>query len=120
MGLQEADQCYPDLETLDTEQYHRDPEETSFSRNWPLDLSNRGFRLPTKSEWEVIARSRSRTAYGFGTEVALRERFGWLNGNSGVKVLSGREKRPSVRDSVRPANRRHDRNRTGSFPANRR
>jgi formylglycine-generating enzyme required for sulfatase activity len=97
MRLPEADQCYPDPDTLDKEQYPRDPQETSFPRNWPLDLSKRGFRLPTESEWEVIARSGSRTAYGFGSEVALLDRFGWFTENSGKKVHSGREKRPSVR-----------------------
>jgi hypothetical protein len=97
MGLPEADQCYPDPDSLDKEQYPRDPKETSFPRNWPLDLSKRGFRLPTESEWEVVARSGSRTAYGFGSEVGLLERFGWFMENSGKKVHSGREKRPSVR-----------------------
>jgi formylglycine-generating enzyme required for sulfatase activity len=97
MGLPEADQCYADPETLDKGQYPRDPQETSFPRNWPLDLSKRGFRLPTESEWEVMARSGSRTAYGFGSEVALLDRFGWFTENSGKKVHAGREKRPSVR-----------------------
>jgi eukaryotic-like serine/threonine-protein kinase len=97
MGLPEADQCYADPETLDKEQYPRDSERNSFPRNWPLDLSKRGFRLPTESEWEVVARSGSRTAYGFGSEVALLDRFGWFTENSGKKVHPGREKRPSVR-----------------------
>lgn len=49
MGLAETDQCYADPETLDKQQYPRDPQETSFPRDWPLDLSKRGFRLPTES-----------------------------------------------------------------------
>jgi formylglycine-generating enzyme required for sulfatase activity len=97
MGLAETDQCYPDPETLDMDQYPRDPQESSFPRDWPLDLSKRGFRLPTESEWEVMARSGSRTAYGYGSEVALLDRFGWFTENSGKKVHPGREKRPSVR-----------------------
>jgi formylglycine-generating enzyme required for sulfatase activity len=97
MGLAETDQCYADPETLDKEQHPRDSQETSFPRDWPLDLSKRGFRLPTESEWEVIARSGSRTAYGYGSEVALLDRFGWFTENSGKKVHPGREKRPSVR-----------------------
>ena len=97
MGLAETDQCYADPETMDKEQFPRDPDETSFLRNWPLDLSKRGFRLPTESEWEVMARRGSRTSYGFGSDVAILDRFGWFTENSDKKVHPGREKRPSVR-----------------------
>jgi formylglycine-generating enzyme required for sulfatase activity len=97
MGLTETDQCYPDPETLNKEEYPRDPNVTWAPENWPLDLSKRGFRLPTKSEWEIAARSRSRTSYGFGSEVSLLDRFGWFTENSGKKVHPGREKRPSMR-----------------------
>lgn len=97
MGLPESDQCNADPETLDKEKYARDPQVTWAPRNWPLDLDKRGFRLPTESEWEVVARSGSRTAYGFGSEVALLDRFGWFIENSGKKVHPGRELRPSVR-----------------------
>ena len=99
MGLSGTDQCYPDPETMDKEQYPREPDPVAnwAPRDWPLDLSKRGFRLPTESEWEVVARSGSQTAYGFGSEVTLLDRFGWFTENSGKKVHPGREKRPSVR-----------------------
>ena len=79
-----------------------DPQVTWAPRNWPLDLDQRGFRLPTESEWEVVVRSGSRTAYGFGSEVALLDRFGWFIENSGKHVHPPRELRPSVRGLVRP------------------
>jgi formylglycine-generating enzyme required for sulfatase activity len=44
----------------------------------------------------VVARSGSRTAYGFGSDVALLDRFGWSTEN-GKLVRPGRELRPSVR-----------------------
>lgn len=97
MGLAESDQCYADPETLDQEQYARDRQVTWAPTNWPLDLDRRGFRLPTESEWEVVARSGSRTAYGFGSEAALLDRFGWFTENSGKRVHPGRELRPSLR-----------------------
>jgi formylglycine-generating enzyme required for sulfatase activity len=97
MGLTETDQCYPDPDTLDERQYPRDPEVTSFPRDWPLDLSKQGFRLPTESEWEVMARNGSRTTFGYGGEFALLDRFGWFTENSGGKVHPVREKRPSMR-----------------------
>jgi eukaryotic-like serine/threonine-protein kinase len=97
MGLPESNQCYADPETLNQGQYARDPQVTWAPTNWPLDWDKGGFRLPTESEWEVVARSGSRTAYGFGSEVALLDRFGWFTDNSGKHVHPGRELRPSLR-----------------------
>jgi formylglycine-generating enzyme required for sulfatase activity len=98
-GLSEADQCYANPESLDKEQYPREPNPESnwAPRNWPLELARRGFRLPTESEWEVATRAGTRTVYGFGSEVNLLARFGWFADNSGKHVHPPRALRPSIR-----------------------
>jgi len=98
-GLSESDQSYVDPESLDKEQYPREPnpEAHVFPRNWPLELGRRGFRLPTESEWEVASRAGVRTAYGYGSDVALLGQFGWFTENSGKHSHPPRELRPSHR-----------------------
>jgi eukaryotic-like serine/threonine-protein kinase len=98
-GLSETDQSYADPESLNEEQYPREPnpEANMFPRNWPLELSRSGFRLPTESEWEVASRSGARTAYGYGSEVSFLARFGWFSENSGKHVHAPRELRPTIR-----------------------
>jgi formylglycine-generating enzyme required for sulfatase activity len=98
-GLSESDQSYADPESLDKEQYPREPnpEAKMFPRNWPLELSRRGFRLPTESEWEIASRAGARTAYGYGSDVALLGQFGWFSENSSRHVHPPRELRPTVR-----------------------
>ena len=58
-GLSESDQCYANPESLDRERYPREqnPEASWAPRNWPLDLTRRGFRLPMESEWELASRA---------------------------------------------------------------
>jgi serine/threonine protein kinase/formylglycine-generating enzyme required for sulfatase activity len=98
-GLSESDQSYADPESLDKEQYPREPNPVAkmFPRNWPLELSRRGFRLPTESEWEIASRAGARTAYGYGSDVALLGQFGWFSENSSKHVHPPRELRPTVR-----------------------
>jgi formylglycine-generating enzyme required for sulfatase activity len=86
----------------------REPNErfNQYPQAWPVDLSKRGYRLPTEAEWEVAARSLplagdrgvvGRTAYGFGSDVELLTRFGWYQPNSGDRLHVGRERLPGLR-----------------------
>ncbi len=98
-GLSELDQSYADPESLDKEQYPREPDsECNWApRNWPLELDRRGFRLPTETEWEVATRSGARTAYGYGGDKGLLGEFGWFQENSSKHVHPTRELRPTIR-----------------------
>jgi hypothetical protein len=96
-GMSESDQAYMDPESLDEDQYPRDPKVSCAPDNWPLDLERRGFRLPTESEWEVACRATARTAFGFGSDVALANRFGWFQENNEKHVHTPRELRPNRR-----------------------
>jgi formylglycine-generating enzyme required for sulfatase activity len=107
-GLQEQDQCYAAPDSPQLKGLKREPNErfNQYPQAWPVDLSKRGYRLPTEAEWEVAARSLplagdrgvvGRTAYGFGSDVELLTRFGWYQPNSGARLHVGRERLPGLR-----------------------
>ena len=98
-GLSESDQSYADPESLDREHYPRElnPEANRAPRDWPRELGRRGFRLPTESEWEIASRAGARTAYAYGSDVALLNRFDWFAGNSGKHAHPPQELRPGCR-----------------------
>lgn len=98
-GLSETDQSYAAPEILDKKQYPRDPKPSCnwAPLDWPLDLDRKGFRLPTESEWEVASRAGVRTAYGYGGDFALLDRFGWFVENSGARAHAAKDLRPGTR-----------------------
>ncbi len=67
------------------------------TESWPVNLAGHGFRLLTDAEWEVISRSRSGTAYSFGSDRSLLGQYGWFVENSDNWSHPVAELRPNPR-----------------------
>ncbi|MFM8475604.1 MAG: SUMF1/EgtB/PvdO family nonheme iron enzyme [Planctomycetaceae bacterium] len=74
-GADERWQCYPDPTQLEKDG-------DGNPRVGRLLAERSGFRMPTESEWEVGARAGQRTAYTFGSDASLLDRYGWFVENS--------------------------------------
>ncbi|MEY4179046.1 MAG: hypothetical protein RLY70_2620 [Planctomycetota bacterium] len=96
-GLSESDQAYADPDSPSSGPRETSPSANWAPRNWPLDPSRRGFRLPSEAEQEIASRGDVRTSYGFGSDVGLLDRYGWFQENSGRRMHSPLERRPSHR-----------------------
>ncbi len=96
-GDAEADQAYPSPELASTGARESDPNAAWAPRDWPVDLSRRGFRLPTDAEWEVACRGGVRTAFSFGGDSRLLGRYAWYNDSSEGRPHNPCELRPNAR-----------------------
>lgn len=98
-GWSESEQPYAAPDGLDRKEYERvrGLRTQWVPQDWPVELARPGFRLPTEAEWEIAVRNQARTAYSFGSDARLLDRFGWFRDNSGKRMHAPRLLRPSRR-----------------------
>jgi formylglycine-generating enzyme required for sulfatase activity len=99
IGLPEEQQPYPDPKALDPVTYPPDPDPNAdgLPRNWPIDLSRAGFRLPTRVDWEIACRAGMRTVFNFGGDATLVGNYAWNSYNSQQTVHVPRMLLPNAR-----------------------
>jgi len=92
-GMTEDQQCYDDPANLETDNEGNPVD-------WPLLPGYRqrpGFRLLTEAEWENACRGGSRTRFGFGSDPALLELYGWYVDNAGKRAHRPGDRLPNLR-----------------------
>lgn len=98
-GGGETKQCYPDEKNViqDGGTPDANPRANGAPKNWPVNLTKGGFRLPTGAEIEIAQRGGDiRGAFHFGNDSSQFQHYDWFDGNSKLIQL-GRRLKPNIR-----------------------